>query len=172
MIKPPINPALDALWKFGQGKVLQGGDTEAYNRMLGERADERTRQTRAAEDEQLFTHPDAQQMYMNNVNRSASDAASNGFARQWKPFFESFNLLGDETGKTPHVNTGSLHLPQAPAPSAPAGSVGAPAATAPVAGLQQAGQPSHANEQELRARRARMLNQEAPQANRTPYAGI
>lgn len=49
---------------------------------------------------------------------------------------------------------------------------GQPGLSAPspqaVQGLQGAG--PH-NEQELRARRARMLNQDQPQANRTPYAG-
>ena len=88
-------------------------DPVGYKALLGRSAVHRTRLDREAAD------ADSPPSMATQIERGRSDAAGDprygGYASQWAPFFESLNVLGDNTGKRVSTNVRSLDLPRSEA---------------------------------------------------------
>lgn len=94
-------------------EIDPASDPMGYTQLLEDRYDENIRRQRAKDDEQRFLRPNLYAGGDPTFSRMQQDAAMGrgGFNRQWVPFFESFDQIGENTGKAQRLNVGSMHLP-------------------------------------------------------------
>jgi hypothetical protein len=100
-------------------------DPSAYADVLGQSADRRRRLDNAQSDAAFSAAgPDGTRgQLMSQFGRAQAEGANGpaGWNRQWTPFFESMNVLGDNSGKNYELDARTLDTPTAPSAGLPPG---------------------------------------------------